>query len=112
MEAVASRNGSTARTSSSALGRVENHCGAASMTWAMKARASVRYCSLPSGVFGYWKRASVFRKTKKSCSEPVKPTRVLIASISAWMRATSARPISWIRSAVRFVVVESCRRAL
>ena len=28
------------------------------------------------------------------------------------MRATSARPISWIRSAVRFVVVESCRRAL
>ncbi|MNT21439.1 hypothetical protein D3C72_1567780 [compost metagenome] len=96
MEAVASRKGSTALTSSAALGRLENHCGATAMTWATKARASVRYCSLPSGVFGYWKRGSVFRKTKKSCSEPSKPTLALMASISAWMRATSSRPIWWI----------------
>ena len=78
----------------------------------MKPRASVRYCSLPSGVFGYWKRGSVFSQANISCSEPVKPTWVMMVCISPCSRATSARPISWIWSAVRSVVVESRRRAL
>ena len=43
---------------------------------------------------------------KNSCSVPLKPTCVITFCISAWMRATSSRPIWWICAGVRSVVVE------
>jgi hypothetical protein len=44
-------------------------------------------------------------KWKNSPIVPLKPARSLVASISAWIRATSFKPISWICLAVRPSVV-------
>ena len=54
-----------------------------------------------------WRRTagSVRRKVKNSAIVPVKPACCFVASISAWMRATSFRPMSWICCAVRSSVV-------